>query len=75
MKRDNARWYQMCQLDLYCAQEMGYVDDINFFEENVATVKNNVEILPQASKEIALKLSKDKIKYINMTSNQNQKHI
>jgi len=54
---------------------MGYVDDINFFEENVATVKNNVEILPQASKEIALKLSKDKIKYINMTSNQNQKHI
>ena len=52
-------------------QFLVYADDVNIFGGIVHTIKENIEALIVASKEIGLEVSADKTKYVVMSRDQN----
>ena len=54
-------------------QLLVWVDDVNIMRGSVHTVKGNAEDLIMASKEIGLEVNPDKIKYMVMSRDQNER--
>ena len=52
-------------------QILAYADDINILGETINTIKENAEALVAATREIGLKVSADKTKYMVMSRDQN----
>jgi len=52
-------------------QLLAYADDVNVLGGSIHTVKQNVEALVAAAREIGLDVSADKIKYMVMSREQN----
>ena len=52
-------------------QLLAYADDVNILGGSIHTVKENVEALVAASREIGLEVSADKTKYMVMSRDQN----
>jgi hypothetical protein len=46
-------------------------DDVNLLGDNIDTVKKNTETLTDASKEVGLKINKEKTKYMLLSRHQN----
>jgi len=56
-------------------QILAYADDINILGETINTIKENAEALVAATREIGLKVSADKTKYMVMSRDQNAGRI
>jgi len=56
-------------------QLLAYADDVNILARSIHTVKENVEALVAATREIGLELSADKTKYMVMIRDQNAGRI
>ena len=52
-------------------QLLAYADDVNILEGGKHTLKENVEALVAATREIGLEVSADKTKYMVMSRDQN----
>ena len=52
-------------------QLVAYADDVNILGGSIHTLKENAEVLVAATREIGLKVSADKTKYIIMFQDQN----
>ncbi|KAJ4439520.1 hypothetical protein ANN_07644 [Periplaneta americana] len=52
-------------------QLLVYTDDVNMLGENPQTIRENAEIVLEASKEIGLEVNPEKIKYMIMSDDQN----
>jgi hypothetical protein len=52
-------------------QLLAYADDVNLLGDNIDTVKKNMEILIDASKEVGLEINVDKTKYMLISRHQN----
>jgi hypothetical protein len=50
---------------------LAYADDVNKLGRSIHTIKENVEALVMASKEIGLEVNADKTKYMVMSRKQN----
>jgi hypothetical protein len=64
-------YHVSCQLHLAAALKFGYADDVNLLEDNIDTIKKNMETLIDASKEIGLKMNVEKTKYMLLFRQQN----
>jgi hypothetical protein len=54
-------------------QLLAYANDVNIFGGSIHTVKENVEALVVATKEIGLEVNADKTKYMSMSRDQNSR--
>jgi hypothetical protein len=52
-------------------QLLAYADDMDLQEDNIETVKKNIETLIDASREVELELSTEKTKYMLLSHHQN----
>jgi hypothetical protein len=52
-------------------QLLAYADDVNLPGDNIDTIKKNVEILIDASKEVGLEINVEKTKYMLLSRHQN----
>jgi hypothetical protein len=52
-------------------QLLAYADDVNLLGDNIDTIKKNMEILIDASKEFRLKINTEKIKHMLLSRHQN----
>jgi hypothetical protein len=52
-------------------QLLAYVDDVNLLGDNIDTIKKNMEIVIDASKEVGLKINVEKTKYMLLSLHQN----
>jgi hypothetical protein len=52
-------------------QLLAYADDVNLLGDNIDTIKKNMDILIDASKEAGLEINVDKIKYMLLSRHQN----
>jgi hypothetical protein len=52
-------------------QLLAYADDVNLLGDNIDTIKENTDILIDASKEVGLEINVDKTKYILLSLDQN----
>jgi ribosomal protein S2 len=53
---------------------MVYVDDVNLLSDNIDTIKENMDTLIDASKEVGLEVNTEKTKYILLSGHQNTGH-
>jgi hypothetical protein len=51
-------------------QLLANADDLNTVEENIPTIKKNIEALLDASKEVGLEMNPKKTKYVLMSCSQ-----
>ncbi|KAJ4444686.1 hypothetical protein ANN_06483 [Periplaneta americana] len=65
--RDNRQGLELNRLH----QLLVYADDVNMLGENPQTIRENAEILLEASKEIGLEVNPEKTKYMIMSRDQN----
>jgi ribosomal protein S2 len=56
-------------------QLLVYADDMNLLGDNIDAIKKNMETLIDASKEVGLKVSTEKTKYILLSRHQNAGQI
>jgi rhamnogalacturonyl hydrolase YesR len=52
-------------------QLFSYADDVNLLEDNIATIKKNMETLIDASGEVGLEINAEKTKYMLLSRHQN----
>jgi hypothetical protein len=52
-------------------QLLAYTDDVNLLGDNIDTIKKNMEILIDASKEVGLEINVDKTKYMLLSRHRN----
>jgi hypothetical protein len=52
-------------------QLLAYADDISLLGYSVSTIKENIEILSDASRDVGLKINAQKTKYMAMSRHQN----
>jgi hypothetical protein len=52
-------------------QLLAYTDDVNLLGDNVVTIKENIETLIDASKEVGLEINVEKTKFILLSRHQN----
>jgi hypothetical protein len=52
-------------------QVLIYADDVNLLGNSINTIKENIEILLQASRDVSLEINAEKSKYMIMSHNQN----
>jgi hypothetical protein len=52
-------------------QLLAYADDVNLLGDNIDTIKRNMEILIDASKEVGLEVNVDKTNYMLLSRHQN----
>jgi hypothetical protein len=52
-------------------QLLAYADDVNLLGVTIYTIKKNMEILIDASKEVGLEINVDKTKYMLLSRHQN----
>jgi hypothetical protein len=52
-------------------QLLAYADDVNLLGDNIDTIKKNMDILINVSKEIGLEINVDKTKYMLLSRHQN----
>jgi hypothetical protein len=48
-----------------------YVDYVNLLEDNISTIKSNIEALIDAGKEVGLKVNAEKTKYMLLSLHHN----
>jgi hypothetical protein len=52
-------------------QLLAYADDMKLLGDNIDTIKKNMEILTDASKDVGLEINVDKTKYMLLSRHQN----
>jgi hypothetical protein len=52
-------------------QLLAYADDVNLLRDNIDTIKNNIENLIDACKDVRLEISVEKTKYMLLSRHQN----
>jgi hypothetical protein len=52
-------------------QLLAYADDVNLLGDNIDTIKKNMEILIDATKEVGLEINVEKTKYMLLSRHQN----
>jgi hypothetical protein len=52
-------------------QLLAYTDDVNLLGDNIDTIKKNMEILIDVSKEVGLEINVEKTKYMLVSHHQN----
>jgi hypothetical protein len=59
-------------LKLNCIHQLlVYADDVNLLGDNIDTIKKNIEISIDASKEVGLEVNTEKTKYMLLSRHQN----
>jgi hypothetical protein len=52
-------------------QLLVYADDVNLLDDDIDTIKNNVETLIETSKKVGLEVNTEKTKYMLLSHHQN----